>query len=99
MNPPEVTKRVVSRVSSSGTETTWQDKSDLPRDVLVVMSKVKGFIKAYADLRTSEGVSDPLSDHLRDVCERAVQSARRNERGTVLARDIEAALRDEDASD
>lgn len=74
-------------------------RSDLPHDVLVVMSKIKGYIKAHSSLRTSDGVSDPLSDHLRMVCEAAIASARANERETVLARDIEAALRDETASE
>lgn len=72
---------------------------DLPKDVLVVMSKVKAFVKAHSDLRTSDGVSDPLSDHLRHVCEKAIRSARANERSTVLARDVEAALRGETASE
>jgi histone H3/H4 len=67
--------------------------------VLVVMSKLKGFIKAHSDMRTSDGVSDPLSNHLRSICVRAVRSAKENERSTVLDRDIEAALRGETASE
>jgi hypothetical protein len=72
---------------------------DLPRDVLVVMSKVKAFVKAHSELRTSDGVSDPLSDHLRSVCAKAARSAQANGRTTLLARDVEAALRGETASD
>ena len=72
---------------------------NLPRDVLVVMSKVKGYIKARSEMRTSDGVSDPLSDHLRKVCTAAIRSAAANERSTVLARDVEAALRGETASE
>jgi hypothetical protein len=63
------------------------------------MSKIKGFVKAHSDLRTSDGVSDPLSDHLRQVCVSAIRSAKANERSTVLARDIEAALRGGTASE
>ncbi len=74
-------------------------RADLPRDVLVVMSKVKSYIKAHSDLRTSDSVSDPLSEHLRDVCDAAIKSARANERGTVLARDIAAALSGTTASE
>jgi hypothetical protein len=74
-------------------------RSDLPRDVLIVMSKIKTYVKAHSSLRTSDGVSDPLSDHLRTVCEAAIISAKANERGTVLARDIEAALRGDTASE
>jgi len=65
----------------------------------VVMSKVKGYIRAHSDLRTSDGISDPLSDHLREICEKAIRSARAVGRGTVLARDIEAVLRNETAED
>ena len=74
-------------------------QNDLPSDVLVVMSKVKGYIKAHSDLRTSDGVSDPLSDHIRELCEKAARSARATGRGTVLARDFEAALRNEIAEE
>ncbi len=71
----------------------------LPRDVLVVMSKLKAYIKAHSDMRTSDGVSEPLSDHLRQVCALAIMSARSVGRGTVLARDIEAAIKGETAED
>lgn len=74
-------------------------RSELPEDVLVVMSKIKGYIKAHSELRTSDGVSDPLSDHLREVCAAAIASARACGRGTVMPRDIEAALRGETAED
>lgn len=72
---------------------------DLPSDVLVVMSKLKAYIKARSGLRTSDGVSDPLSEHLRKICAAAIRSAAKNERTTVLGRDIEAALRGESASE
>lgn len=100
--PPPVEDKAVRRkvVSAAApTPTPISVGSDLPRDVLVVMSKVKGFIKAHSDLRTSDGVSDPLSDHLRQVCVAAVMSARAVGRSTVLARDIEAALKGEVAED
>lgn len=86
-----------SAASSTSSEST--DDANLPQDVLVVMSKVKGYIKARSEMRTSEGVSDPLSDHLRKICTAAIRSAATNERSTVLARDVEAALRGETASE
>ncbi len=75
------------------------DDAQLPRDVLVVMSKLKGYIKAKSEMRTSDGVSDPLSNHLRAICTRAIRSAAENGRGTVLARDIEAATQGRSASE
>lgn len=75
------------------------DDPNLPKDILVVVSKLKAYVKAKSEMRTSDGVSDPLSDHLRSICDRAIASARTNQRGTVLARDIEAALRGTTASE
>lgn len=95
---PAVRRKVVGSTVSPATPDV-QSRSDLPQDVLVVMSKVKSYIKAHSSLRTSDGVSDPLSDHLRVVCAGAIKSARANERTTVLARDVEAALRGETASE
>jgi histone H3/H4 len=61
---------------------------DLPRDVLVVVSKIKAYIKASSGMNTSDGVTDVLSDHLRSVCERAIENANKDGRKTVLDRDF-----------
>lgn len=61
---------------------------DLPRDVLVVVSKLKAYIKASSGMNTSDGVVDVLSDYLRAVCERAIENARSEGRKTVLDRDF-----------
>lgn len=95
-NEPRVARKIVSSAASAA---ATSHRSDLPRDVLTVVSKVKAYVKASADMKTSDGVSDPLSDHLRDVLERAIVSARTNERKTLLPRDIEAALKNENAAD
>jgi histone H3/H4 len=97
----EEEKRVVRKVVASSAAQVARSgvRSDLPRDVLTVVSKVKNYVKASADMNTSDGVSEPLSDHLRTVLDRAIESARANERKTLLARDIEAALKDENAQD
>lgn len=94
------TRRVVSQRSTAQAD----DASEAPdaaseQDVLVVMSKIKGYIKTRAELRTSDGVADPLSAHLRHICRKAIQSAAANDRSTVLARDIEAAISGTTASE
>lgn len=100
-----ITRRVVSARSSEpkGDPASNGDPSaDSPHDaqeVLVVMSKIKSYIKARADLRTSDSVSDPLSAHLRHICKKAIQSAAANNRGTVLSRDIDAAISGTTASE
>jgi hypothetical protein len=80
--PPERARRVV----------TSPGKDDLPRDVLVVVSKVKGYIRAYSGMNTSDNVTRVLSDHLRELCRAATNHARDDERKTVLDRDFEAVL-------
>lgn len=97
MNEEKPVRRKV--VSPSAPPPAPLGRTDLPEDVLVVMSKIKGYIKAHSDLRTSDGVSDPLSAHLRQVCAAAIESARACGRGTVMDRDIVAVLRGERAED
>jgi hypothetical protein len=60
----------------------------VPRDVLVVVSKLKGYIKATAGMNTSDDVVDLLSDRLRIMCDDAVERARSDGRKTVMARDF-----------
>jgi histone H3/H4 len=66
---------------------------DLPKEVLVVVSKLKAYVKARSGMSTSDGVVDVLSDHLRKLCEQAIEHANTAGRKTVLDRDIEAILK------
>ena len=61
---------------------------DVPRDVLVVVSKLKNYIKARSGFKTSDGVMAPLSDRIRDLCEEAIKAASAAGRKTVLDRDL-----------
>ena len=60
-------------------------KSD---EVLVVVSKMKDYIKLRADMNTSDGAKDILSDHIRALCDEAIEKARQEGRKTVLDRDF-----------
>jgi hypothetical protein len=64
-------------------------RSALPRDVLIVMSKLKAYVRARSDMNTSDRVGEPLSDAVRRLCDRAIENARRDGRRTVLDRDFE----------
>lgn len=66
---------------------------DLPKDVLVVVSKLKAYVKARSGMSTSDGVVDVLSDHLRKLCNLASEHAATAGRKTVMDRDFEAILR------
>jgi len=58
------------------------------KEVLVVASKVKNYIKEAGDMKTSGAVLDVLSDRLRALCDGAIESARSDGRKTVLDRDF-----------
>ena len=68
-------------------------EADLPEDVLVVVSKLKAYVKARSGMSTSDGVVDVLSRHLRKLCDEAIRHAGTAGRKTVLDRDFEAVLK------
>ncbi len=57
-------------------------------EVLVVASKIKSYIKDKGDMKTSANVLEVLSDRLRGLCDKAIESARSDGRKTVLDRDF-----------
>ena len=62
--------------------------ADVPEDVLVVVSKLKAYVKARSGMNTSDGVTDVLSAKLRKLCDAAIEVARADGRKTVLDRDF-----------
>ena len=62
----------------------------VPREVLIVASKLKAYIRARAGFNTSDRCLEALSDHVRAICDEAIERARADERRTVLDRDIPA---------
>jgi hypothetical protein len=61
---------------------------ELPDDVLIVVSKLKKYIKARSGMSTSDRVVDILSDIVRDHCNDAIRRAAEDGRKTVLERDF-----------
>jgi hypothetical protein len=59
------------------------------REVLIVMSKLKAYIRARSGLSTSDRCVDPLSDAVRELADRAIDKARAEGRKTVLDRDFD----------
>jgi hypothetical protein len=62
--------------------------SSMDNEVLVVVSKMKQYIKDKADMNTSGDVSDMLSDLIRHACNEAMDMARADGRKTVMAKDF-----------
>lgn len=60
----------------------------LPRDVLIVVTKLKKYIKARSGMNTSENVLPVLSEFVRSICDRAIRRAAEDGRKTVMDRDF-----------
>ena len=75
-------RRIVARAASRDAE------DPPPREVLVVASRLKEYVRSRSGFNTSDRVLEPLSEIIREVCDRAIQSAERDGRRTVLDRDI-----------
>jgi histone H3/H4 len=61
---------------------------DLALDVLVVVSKMKAYVKARSGMNTSDGVTDVLSAKIRNLCDAAIEVAAADGRKTVMDRDF-----------
>lgn len=60
----------------------------LPREVLIVASRLKDYVRARSGMNTSDRVLGPLSDIVRSVCDEAIRNAERDGRKTLLERDV-----------
>lgn len=58
------------------------------RDMLIVISKLKKYIKDRSGMNCSDAVADVISDHVRVICDDSIRAAARDERKTVLDRDV-----------
>jgi hypothetical protein len=95
---PGTDTRAPSVVRQAATATRFQlaasDKELLmsneegTKEVLVVISKVKAYIRAKSSMNTSDAVTEALSDLVRQTCDQAIEKAKGEGRKTVMARDI-----------
>jgi len=60
----------------------------MAEDVLVVASKLKSYIREKSGMNTSASVLTALSDRIRELCDQAIESARKDGRKTVKDRDF-----------
>ena len=60
----------------------------MAEDVLVVASKLKGYIREKSGMNTSASVLNALSDRIRELCDQAIENARNDGRKTVKDRDF-----------
>ena len=91
---PVVVRRVVGdsppapspAQAPAGGEVRLSDVAD--RDMLIVISKLKKYIKDRSGMNCSDAVAEVLSDHVRALCDDSIRAAGRDERKTVLDRDV-----------
>jgi hypothetical protein len=62
--------------------------AEAPREILIVASKLKSYVRTRSGMNTSDSVLDLLSDSVRALCDDAIRSARRDGRKTVMERDF-----------
>lgn len=89
---PRRERRIVGTTTGGGVArepqaVTLTDRG-VPRDVLIVASKLKAYIRARSGMNTSDGVMDVLSDIVRELCDGAIRKAAADGRKTVLDRDF-----------
>lgn len=58
------------------------------KETLVVVSKLKAYVKDKAGMSTSASVAEVLSDKIRDFLDEAIRNAQDDKRKTVMDRDI-----------
>jgi histone H3/H4 len=58
------------------------------QEVLVVVSKLKNYIRDKSDMNTAGSVAPKVSDIIRKLCDQAIESARKDGRKTVMEKDF-----------
>jgi hypothetical protein len=63
-------------------------RGEIPREILIVASKLKNYIRARSGMNTSDTVMEILSTRVRSLCDDAILRAREDGRKTVMDRDF-----------
>jgi len=82
---PQRNARMVGATGMISPKTSTEPGDD---EVLVVVSKLKKYVRDHSGMNTSDGAVAPLSDHLRALCREAVRHANEEGRKTVMDRDF-----------
>jgi hypothetical protein len=94
---PAAPRRVVAEPAAPTSTSTSTSSSSagghVERDMLIVVSKMKKYIKDKSGMNCGDAVAEMLSDHVRAICDEAIRSAAQDERKTVLDRDVPRPLR------
>jgi hypothetical protein len=83
---PKAERRIIGQDPRAAGPVELSD--DVPKDILIVVSKLKAYVRARSGMNTSDGAMDVLSDIVREVADKAIQKAAADGRKTVLDRDF-----------
>lgn len=85
----EARRIIASGASPAAAATSTGAKtSSMSNEVLVVVSKMKQYIRDTSEFNTSEDVNQVLSNMIRIACDRAIVKAKSQGRKTVMAKDF-----------
>lgn len=72
---------------TAATENT-EANNESGKEVLIVASKLKNYIRSRSGMNTSGAVIEALSDRIRVLCDQAIENAKSAGRKTVMDRDF-----------
>lgn len=84
---PRAERRIVGQEARPAGPIALSEQG-VPRDILIVVSKLKAYIRARSGMNTSDGAMEVLSDVVREAADKAIQKAAAEGRKTVLDRDF-----------
>jgi hypothetical protein len=90
---PTIRRHVVNEPARPGPppasfQGSGPELAEVEREILIVVSKLKKYIRDRSGFNTSDAVVDVLSDHVRAICDQAIRTAATDGRKTVLDRDV-----------
>jgi hypothetical protein len=86
-------RRIVGQSATSGADGERGQAEEDDKEVLVVVSKLKKYVRDRSGMNTSDSAIPVLSDHLRWLSVEALRKAAEDGRKTVMDRDYEAVIR------
>lgn len=82
--PANGQRRIIALSTLSSSATVKKDENE----ILVVVSKVKAYIKSQADMNVSDEIMDILSHRIRYFCDQAIKHAQADGRKTIQDKDM-----------
>ena len=76
------------KIVAGGGEEPAKSSAASKNEVLIIMSKLKNYVRQHSGLNTSAGVAEALSNVVRQQCDRAIAKAKEAGRKTLMDRDF-----------